>query len=193
MSVFDTILEFAPAVGLTTAGVMTGNPALIGAGVGSGIGAVKGREARSQREAGIKAEAIKTKYSPFTGQQGDISRVPQANVFSDILGGGLQGAAIGSMFGGAGAKVAEEGATLGGGEVTAQTLGETIPSRAVTSGVPISQAAPIASTAAQAPIASQAGAPYNPFESLLSDISSAAKRKPAPVDTNKFANILGAL
>jgi len=117
MSVFDTVLEFAPAVGLTTAGIISGNPYLIGAGIGSGVGAIKGREARAQSERKMKAEAEKTKYAPWTKQYGDVSRVAQANVFGNILQGGLQGAAIGGMFGGgagaAGAKGtgAVEGAT----------------------------------------------------------------------------------
>lgn len=81
--------------------------------VGAGLGVAKNIEGQAQASAQRKAEAAKTRFSPWTGMVGQAVKSP--SLFGDVLQGGAAGAMLGQGLEATGA--------LGGGAAGAQGAG----------------------------------------------------------------------
>lgn len=65
---------------------------------GAGLGLLKNREQQKQINAQNEAEVAKTRFSPWTGMQGQIQAKP--SMFGDVASGALSGAMFGQQFSG---------------------------------------------------------------------------------------------
>ena len=69
-------------------------------GIGAGLGLLKNVEGQAQAAAQRKAEAAKTRYSPWTGMMGQAVRSP--SLIGDVVQGGATGAMLGQSLESAG-------------------------------------------------------------------------------------------
>ena len=117
-------------------------PLIIGAAAGALMKGSQAKEANKQRQRQLMVESIKNQYSPYTGERGDVGGVQGSqNVFQNMIGGGLQGATIASLYGGASgaAGASGEGAEYGNQGIGSGELGYSIPDRNVTSGIRVNR------------------------------------------------------
>ena len=70
-------------------------PALIGAGIGGGVGLIQYMQARDQEKKDREVEAAKAAYAPWTGMM--PGRVKRASFWDTVGGGALTGGMIGGM------------------------------------------------------------------------------------------------
>ena len=95
---------------------------LIGLGIGAGLGA--GKHVSDVKRAGKmrKAEAAKTRYSPWTGMQGKT--VADPSLMGNLITGGAGGAMLGSSIGGMAGKTPTKmpGDELAGAPMSAGAL-----------------------------------------------------------------------
>ena len=113
MGLFKAIFNPKTLMGgaMIGAGAISGQPWLIGAGIGTTAGGISGslekQAAEKRRNTAIDIEAIKAKYAPFTGETSDIAgaaATPIPSVFSRALSGGITGGFLGHQIGKANAQ-----------------------------------------------------------------------------------------
>ena len=124
MGTFGSLLKYGSAAAVTAAGAYHGNAMMIGAGIGMAKGAHDGDKDKAREKRQKAVEVAKAKYTPWTGQHGDVNKVQGSDEVGAFVKGGAQGAAIGGMAGAAaGAGTAAAGTTTAGTTASSGSVG----------------------------------------------------------------------